>query len=189
MQGCAQRRGWFRGGGTRRRRALVPRRWPTALGSSAKGQGGGTGPYRRLEAAWVAAQTVGDEVPRRVTGGARGGPAAGRLPASGLLGSAPGVPVRETRRSGRSGVLRLCGIAMAEQLTGGGSRVEFRRRRGSDRGKRARRGAWARGETTMQLLEAWGVAEQRGYGGAGCAAWWSNTKAAARVCCGAAGRG
>ena len=52
--------------------------------------------------------------------GARGGPAAGRLPASGLLGSAPGVPVRETRRSGRSEELRRCGIAMAEQLTGGG---------------------------------------------------------------------
>ena len=28
--------------------------------------------------------------------------------------------MKDTRRSGRSGVLRRCGIAMAEQLTGGG---------------------------------------------------------------------
>jgi len=50
--------------------------------------------------------------------------------------------------------------------------VKFRRDRGSNRDKRARRGAWEQGETTTRLWEAWGVAEQRGYGGAGevCAA-------------------
>ena len=99
--------------------------------------------------------------------GARGGPAAGRLPASGLLGSAPGVPVRETRRSGRSGALRRCGNRHGGATHRRRSRVEFRRGRGSNRGKRARRGAWERGETTTRLWEAWGVAEPRGYGGAG----------------------
>ena len=50
--------------------------------------------------------------------------------------------------------------------------MKFRRDRGSNRDKRARRGAWEQGETTTRLWEAWGVAEQRGYGGAGevCAA-------------------
>jgi len=87
--------------------------------------------------------------------GARGGPAAGRLPASGLLGSAPGVPVRETRRSGRSGALRRCGNRHGGATHQRRSRVKFRRGRGSNRGKRARRGAWERGETTTRLWEAW----------------------------------
>ena len=55
---------------------------------------------------------------------ARMGRRGGRLRAPGLLSSAPGVPTRKPRWSGWSGVLRRCGIATAEQLTGGESRVE-----------------------------------------------------------------
>ena len=53
-------------------------------------------------------------------GGVREEVAAGHLRAPGLHGLTRGVPARESRRSGRPGMLRRRGIASAELLTGGG---------------------------------------------------------------------
>ena len=47
-----------------------------------------------------------------------------------LHGSTSGLPAREIRRSGRSGVLQRRRIAAEKQLTGGGSWVEIRRSSG-----------------------------------------------------------
>ena len=92
--------------------------------------------------------------------------------ASGPHGSIRGTPAKKLRGSGRPENHwrrgNRCGVKTHRRRC----QVKFRRDRGSNRDKRARRGAWERGETTTRLWEAWGVAEQRGYGGAGgvCAA-------------------
>ena len=138
----------------RRRRALVPRRWPTALGSSTKGQGGGTGPYRRLEVAWVAAQTVGDEVWRRrwaeLAVRARGWSSGLRIPS----GRCVVVLQRwkEVRGTGAGPAARNFG---EEQLTSGGLRVKIRRGHGLDRGERAQESSLGARRCSCEDLPGW----------------------------------
>ena len=60
------------------------------------------------------------EVQRRRSGLHAGGVGVAVLRSSGLHESTRGVPARESRRSGRPGMLRRCRIVSAESLTGGG---------------------------------------------------------------------
>ena len=64
-------------------------------------------------------RSAGGEVWRRRTDGVRRRSCRGASPVPGLHRSTRGVPARESRRSGRPGMLRRRGIALAESLTGG----------------------------------------------------------------------
>ena len=82
---------------------------------------------------------------------------------SGVVSAACVIHLGSKRGSG------LLGAACAAKGAGlhGGVRVEFRRRRGSDRGKRARGRSWARGGAPAGVLGGCGAAERPGRGSVG----------------------
>ena len=92
--------------------------------STTKRRGSGVDAHQGPGWRGLQCRTASGEIRRRSVAERADGSKGGRLRAPGLLSSAPGVPARKPRRSGWSEVLRRCGIATAEQLTGCESRVE-----------------------------------------------------------------
>jgi hypothetical protein len=84
-----------------------------------------------------------------------------------LHGSTRGVPAEVLWGSGRSRDRRRRGIARAERLTGGGSRLNSGHCWSRGREWRPREASWHRGEAAVGFDQGCGVVVRRVHGGAG----------------------